>query len=124
MKHVKQEEEKLSRTAPSHQPSPVAHMLKDVNPTIPGAKGKTPRLSASRAGRDVVSSRPDTGASVAPSTDRVRALQMQVQKMIADEHIRRKAFDAKLAQMEEEIKRIKAQEIKELEEQLNALKEE
>lgn len=122
MMHVKQEEEKLSRQAPAHKPSPVAHMLKDVNPTIPqfGKKKKVPRLSASRAGKEMVnSSRPNTGAQ----TNRVKSLQAQVQKMIAEEHIRRKQFDSKLARMEDEIKRIKAQEIKELEEQLHALKE-
>ena len=44
--------------------------------------------------------------------------------MIAEEHTRRKKFEAKLARMEDEIKRIKAQEIKELEEQLQSLKSE
>ena len=117
MKHVRQEEGILARTAPSHKPSPVAGMLQDVNPVH--SKQKVPRISASRAGREMMSrSRPATGAQ----TGRVKSLQQQVQKMIADEHVRRKQFEAKLARMEEEIKRIKALEIKELEEQLNSLK--
>ena len=117
MKHVKAEEGVLSRQAPQYKPSPVAGIMLDVNP-LHGGHSPT-RSSASRAGKQVVSSRPATGAQ----TSRVQAAQRKVQQMIAEEHVRRKKFEEKLARMEEEIKRIKAQEIRELEEQLNALKE-
>jgi len=121
MKHVAHEEGILARQAPSYRPSPVAGIMRDVNPSHqrPGS-GKVPRLSASRAGKEMMNSRPPTGAQ----SSRVKSLQAKVQKMVAEEHIRRKQFEAKLARMEEEIKRIKAQEIKELEEQLQSLKEE
>ncbi len=117
------EEVNLAGAPPSHQPSPVAGMLQDVNPLHHrggGTANKEARLSASRAGREMLSSRPPTGAQ----TDRVKNLQQQVQQMIAEEHVRRKQFEEKLARVEEEIKRVKALEIKELEEQLTALKSE
>ena len=78
MKHVRNEEGILSRTAPTHKPSPVAGMLQDVNPTFqPAGSKKSPaRASASRAGREMMSrSRPPTGGG---AQTRILTLQQQV----------------------------------------------